>query len=158
LNPADDHAMTAAELDHFHALFSDRREVCRELLRLSQQQNRMIHTSDYSQLVTILGQKQRVLGRLDEITRRHPDLERDWKVHRDAGPAALCRDCEEILAETEALLAALLETERDGAERLTQRRDATRRQLEEIAQGAHVHDVYRDNLAPVSHRHLDIGR
>ena len=51
-----------------------------------------------------------------------------------------------------------MQTEKDGAEKLSQRRDATRRQLESIAQGVHINETYRDNVAPFSHRFLDINR
>jgi hypothetical protein len=124
---------------------------------MSRRQNRVIDASDYSSLLVVLGQKQRVLGRLDEIKRRYPELGRQWATLRETGLPSLRRDCEQIISETEAILAELVQTEKDGAEQLCQRRDATRRQLESIAQGVHVNETYRDNIAPLSHRFLDIN-
>ena len=83
---------------------------------------------------------------------------RQWAALRETGLPTLRRDCEQIISETEAILAELVQTEKDGAEQLCQRRDATRRQLESIAQGVHVNETYRDNIAPLSHRFLDTNR
>jgi hypothetical protein len=139
-------------------VLDERRANCRQLLDLARQQNRFIQSNDYSQLMSILGQKQRILGRMDEFNRRHADLARKWITLRETGQTDLRGRCETALSEIETILAELLELEKEGAEHLTQHRDATRRQLESISQGSRVHDVYRDSLAPVSHRHLDLGR
>jgi hypothetical protein len=77
---------------------------------------------------------------------------------RETGQPDVRRDCEAIISETEAILAELVQTEKDGAEELSQRRDATRKQLESIAQGVHINETYRDNIAPFSHRFLDLNR
>jgi FlgN protein len=150
--------MSLSTLDEILDVLKHRRKHCRDLLDLSRRQNRVIDASDYSSLLGVLGQKQRVLGRLDEINRRHPELSRQWAALREAGQPGVRRECEEIISETEAILAELVQTEKDGAEQLSQRRDATRRQLESIAQGVHVNETYRDNVAPYSHRFLDLNR
>lgn len=150
--------MTVSSLEDILEILNRRRKHCRDLLNLSRQQNGVIHNSDYSQLMTILAQKQRVLGRLDEIKRRHPDLGRQWTALRESAPLTLRRDCESVIAETETILAELLQTEKNGADQLVERRDATRRQLESISQGVHVNEVYRDSVGCASHRFLDIDR
>jgi hypothetical protein len=150
--------MTLATLNDILDVLKHRRTHCRELLDLSRRQNRVIDMSDYSSLLGILGQKQRILGRLDELKRRYPDLGRQWASLRETGQPDVRRDCEAIISETEAILAELVQTEKDGAEELSQRRDATRKQLESIAQGVHINETYRDNIAPFSHRFLDLNR
>ena len=78
----------------------------------------MIDASDYSSLLGILGQKQRILGRLDEVKRRYPD----WATN---GPPSAIRDAPSpqplrgLIAETEAILAELVQTEKDGATQLS---------------------------------------
>jgi hypothetical protein len=150
--------MSLMTLNDILEILKRRRTHCRELLDLSRRQNRIIEASDYTSLLNILGQKQRILGRLDALKRRHPDLRSQWETLRDAGPPAVRRECEEVIAAIEAILAELTQTEKDGAEELIQRREATRRQLESIAQGVHVNETYRDNIAPLSHRFLDTNR
>lgn len=150
--------MSLSNLDDILDVLKHRRTHCQDLLNLSQRQNRVIDASDYSSLLGVLGQKQRILGRLDEINRRYPELGRQWAALRETGIASVRRECEGVISESEAILAELVQTEKEGAEQLGQRRDATRRQLESIAQGVHVNETYRDNIAPFSHRFLDINR
>lgn len=150
--------MPAAPDMDYRTLFRDRRDLCRELLDLSRRQERLIEQDDYSSLLTVLSSKQRLLGRLDEIKCRHPDLLARWRAERDFLDPQFRVECEGWLAEAEASVAALIEEEQHSAEALTIRRDAARRQLEAIAQGSRVHHAYRDNLAPVTHRHLDVDR
>lgn len=135
-----------------------RRQHCRNLLDLSRRQRTLIDDSDYSQLLSILGQKQRLLGRLDELNKEHPDLKTRWKQIRDTGDAEWRDDCEHILAETESLLAELIEEEQHSTDHLTRKRDATQKELQAVSQGSRVHDAYRESLAPATHRHLDIGQ
>jgi benzoyl-CoA reductase/2-hydroxyglutaryl-CoA dehydratase subunit BcrC/BadD/HgdB len=150
--------MTLTSLNDILNVLKERRTHCRELLDLSRRQNRVIDANDYSTLLNILGHKQRLLGRLDELKRRHPELGQQWQILREAGPATLRRECDEVISEIEAILAELMQTEKDDADELSQRRDATRRQLESIAQGIHINETYRDNVAPYSHRFLDLNR
>ncbi|MGE3315592.1 MAG: flagellar export chaperone FlgN [Planctomycetaceae bacterium] len=147
-------------LDHSNMLtvLNTRRQHCRNLLELSRRQRDLIDASDYSQLLTILGQKQRLLGRLDELNREHPDLKSRWKQIRDTGDADWRDDCEHVLAETESLLAELIEEEQDSTDHLTRKRDTTQKELQAVTQGSRVHDAYRESLAPATHRHLDIGQ
>jgi hypothetical protein len=150
--------MSLTTLNDILEVLKQRRAHCRELLDLSRRQNRVIDASDYTSLLSILGQKQRVLVRLDELKHRHPELGERWERLREAGPATVRRECGEIISEIEAILAELMQTEKDGADELSQRRETTRRQLESIAQGVHINETYRDNVAPFSHRFLDLNR
>jgi benzoyl-CoA reductase/2-hydroxyglutaryl-CoA dehydratase subunit BcrC/BadD/HgdB len=150
--------MSLTTLNDILEVLKQRRAHCRELLDLSRRQNRVIDASDYTSLLSILGQKQRVLVRLDELKHRHPELGERWESVREAGPATVRRECSEIISEIEAILAELMQTEKAGADELSQRRETTRRQLESIAQGVHINEIYRDNVAPFSHRFLDLNR
>jgi hypothetical protein len=149
---------SATCIPDFSALFHTRREHYRALLELSRRQIDLIAADDYTGLLVVLGQKQRLLGRLDEMNGQHADLKRQWHDRRESLDPDLRDDCEHILAETEAILAQLLEEEQQSAGRLTERRDETRRQLQTISRGSQVHDAYRDTLAPATHRHLDVGK
>jgi hypothetical protein len=82
----------------------------------------------------------------------------EWHTHRDSLPPAFRQSCEETLAESERLLGELMEHERISTEFLARRRDETRSQLQQISAGSHAQAAYRDSLAPVTHRVLDVDQ
>ncbi len=135
--------------------FSERRQCFADLFELSKHQLRLVETDDYTQLLKLLGGKQQIISRLEAIGKGKPRLWDDWREERDRIEPAARQACEETLAETEALLAELLEHERASTESLSLRRDQTARQLREVTSGSRVNQAYRDTLAPVTHRHLD---
>ncbi len=150
--------MSLATIDEILEVLKHRRTHCRALLDLSRRQSQVIEASDYSSLLGVLGQKQRILMRLDEINKQYPELGSRWTTLRESADPDLRRQCDDVISEIEAVLAELMMTEKEGAEELSQRRDATRLQLASIAQGVHVNETYRDNVAPFNHRFLDINR
>ncbi len=139
----------------FLTIFADRKQCFADLLDLSQRQLGLVEADDYTQLLGLLGGKQQIIGRLEALGRIRPALWDDWRAERErlAPPARTA--CEETLAQTETLLARLLEHERISTEALARRRDQTARELRTLAAGSRVNQAYRDSLAPVTHRHLD---
>jgi hypothetical protein len=139
----------------FLTLFADRRQCFAELLELSRRQLELVEADDYTQLLGLLGGKQQILGRLEALGRGRPALWDDWRSGREHLPPPARQACDEVLAETEALLARLLEHERTSTEALARRRDQTARELRTVAAGSRVNLAYRDSFAPLTHRHLD---
>lgn len=142
----------------FIKTFHDRRQCFAELLVLSQRQQGLVETDDYTQLMRLLAGKQQIIGRLEAISNGAPRLWDDWRRERDVLPLAARDACERTLAETEALLAELLEHERVSTETLSRRRDETQEQLRSVTGGARVNQAYRDSLAPATHRILDLDQ
>jgi hypothetical protein len=138
--------------------FQDRRQCFADLLELSRRQLQLVETDDYPQLLGLLGGKQQILGRLEAISIREPHLWDDWRRERDGLARATRQACEQTLADTELLLAELLEHERLSTDTLARRREQTARQLQAVAGGSRVNQAYRDCLAPVTHRHLDLDQ
>jgi len=147
--------MPLSTLEEIRDVLQHRRKYCRDLLELSLRQHQFIDSADYAQLMSTLAQKQRILGRLDEMKRRYPELSRQWAALRDTGLPSLRTDCESLIADTETILAELLESEKQGTDRLAERREATRRQLEAVTQGVHVNQVYADSTPTLNHRFLN---
>jgi len=139
----------------FLRTFADRRNCIAELLELSQRQLDLVEADDYSRLLGLLGGKQQIISRLEAIGKVRPRLWDDWRAERDRLAPGERQACEETLAQTEALLARLLEHERVSTESLTRRRDDTARALRSVAAGNRVNQAYGDSLAPVTHRFLD---
>jgi hypothetical protein len=139
----------------FLTIFADRKQCFADLLDLSQRQLGLVEADDYTQLLGLLGGKQQIIGRLEALGRIRPALWDDWRAERERLAPSARKACEETLAQTEALLARLLEYERVSTEALARRRDQTARELRTLAAGSRVNQAYRDSLAPVTHRHLD---
>jgi hypothetical protein len=142
----------------FLQTFTDRRQCFADLLELSKRQLGLVEADEYSRLLGLLGGKQQIIGRLETIGKAQPNLWDAWRQERDRLAPQARQACEQILAETESLLAELLEHERVGTDRLAHRRDQTAHQLRTVAAGSRVNQAYRDSLAPVTHRHLDLDQ
>jgi hypothetical protein len=139
----------------YFRMFQDRRTCFADLLELSRRQLQLVETDDYPQLLGLLGGKQQIIGRLEAISSREPRLWEAWRRERDSLAPVVRQACEETLAETEVVLAELLEHERISTDTLARRREQTARQLQAVSGGSRVNQAYRDCLAPVTHRHLD---
>ena len=150
--------MSAMNISDFLTVLKTRREHYQQLLELSRRQMELINENDYSQLLVLLGRKQRVLGCLDGLNACNPNLWQQWRTDRGSAEPALRDECEHVLAETESILAELLKEEQSSTDHLTQQRDVTQRQLQAISEGSQIHEAYRDSLAPVTHRHLNIDQ
>ncbi|MFQ5734525.1 MAG: flagellar export chaperone FlgN, partial [Planctomycetaceae bacterium] len=134
-----------------------RREYCRALLDLSRRQRAFIAESNYSELMSVIGRKQRVLGRLDALKQQDPALVANWKSRRAELSAAARNRCEELLHETESILANLIAEEKTCTDELTRRRDETSRQLAETSSGRRAHRAY-GTPQPDEHRYLDVNQ
>jgi hypothetical protein len=150
--------MPLSTLEEIRDVLQHRRKHFRELLELSRRQHQHIDAADYTQLMSTLALKQRILGRLDEAKRRYPELTRQWTALRESGLPGVRQECEALLAETETILAELMASEKEGTERLTERREETRRQLEAVSQGVHINQVYADTAPALNHRFLNTNR
>ncbi len=143
---------------NFLAVFSTRREYCRALLAMARRQVELVEDGDYAGLLELLARKQRLLGRLDQLSQSHPDLWQQWREWRDRLAESEREACERALQESEELLAEALAEERTGADLLAARRDETQRQLEAVTQGLRASQAYRPDLGASSHRHLDVNQ
>lgn len=132
----------------------ERRDLCRALQALAVRQRETLETRDYDALIACLGERKTLLGRLAAVTPGPGD----WADSREGLPAAMRAEGDALWAETRSLLAGLAEAETLAIAELTSQRDATQAELREIASAGRVNAAYRDSLAPVTHRSLDVGR
>jgi hypothetical protein len=150
--------MTATSHTSYVRLFRARRDYCAALAQLSRGQLDLIEADDYTQLLVVLGRKQGLLGRMEELRLGQPELWREWRQDRDQLDAESRQACEELLAETESILRELNQHEQLSTDTLTRRRDQTRRQLESVSGGLRAHEAYGADHAGPTHRRLDIGQ
>ena len=142
----------------FLRIFAAHRECCRRLLELSRDQDRLIVEDDYTQLLVVLGKKQKVLNQMEEFGKHRTQIQSLWKSQRDELDDDTRRQCEGLLSDTEADIAELVRQEKHSCSQLEKRRVATQRDIHNLDQGERVGEAYRDSLAPVTHRRLDVGQ
>ncbi|WP_339732167.1 hypothetical protein [uncultured Gimesia sp.] len=150
--------MNSTQMIDYPKLFSVRLDYSKALLKLSFQQQDLINQDDYSGLLDVLSKKQRLLEQLDQYKKQLPALWEKWKSDRDQMSAETRETCEQILSESEAVLAKLLHNEDTSTQCMVDRRDRTKQQILSLNQGEKVGEAYRDSLAPVTHRHLNIDQ
>jgi hypothetical protein len=150
--------MAATSNTSYVRLFRARRDYCAALAQLSRGQLELIESDDYTQLLVVLGRKQGLLGRMEELRLGQPDLWREWKQDREQLDAESRQTCENLLAETEGILRELHQHEQVSTETLTRRRDQTRSRLESVSGGLRAHEAYGADQSGPTHRRLDIGQ
>jgi len=141
----------------FLKLFKAREATFAELLRLSTSQWDRIITDDYDGLLDVLGAKQRLLGRLEELAKVFPAIVDRWRGEREVLEPGVRAECQRLLESTESLLARLNEQERICSEELQRRRDETRGELCQVVGGRAAAGAYRDAESPHAARWLDVA-
>jgi hypothetical protein len=141
----------------YQKLFRAREATFAELLRLSTLQWDRIVTDDYDGLLDLLGAKQRLLGRLEDLATVFPTVVERWRGERGELEATVRGECDRLLSATESLLARLTEQERICSEELQRRRDETRGELCQVVGGRAAAGAYRQDETPVGARWLDVA-
>lgn len=132
----------------------ERRDLCRALKDLAGRQREALAARDYDGLIELLGERKALLGRLASLG---PSLG-EWAASRDSLADSERAEGDRLWAEARSLLAELARAEHEAVAELTSQRDATQAELREIAAAGRVNAAYRDSLAPVTHRSLDVDR
>lgn len=114
-----------------------RREFCRAMLELSRQQSSLIDDGNFTELLQLIAQKQRVLEHLAELGRSFGGIVDFWKSVRERLTADVRSRCQSAIDDAESLLAESMALEKQGTAALAQRRDETQGRLKEIGESAH---------------------
>jgi hypothetical protein len=138
-------------------LFKVRKATFAELLRLSESQWDLIVDDNYEGLLDVLGAKQRLLGRMEELTTAYPAIVDRWRGARDALESTVRHECEQLLETTERILGQLNERERHCGTELERRRNLTRGELQRVTGGMEAAGAYHDSTAPSTSRLLDVS-
>ena len=149
---------TEIQTDELLRVLKSRREYCRAMMQLAEEQQTLIDQNKTSELLQLIAQKQRVIDGLTELGRAFGGLSGYWKQIRDGLAAALRAECDAILAESEVLLAAALEREAQGTRELTQQRDAKQRELRKIGQTLETRAALGAGLDGPQSGFLDVSR
>ena len=118
--------MTGSPTFNFVRIFAAHRECCSRLLELSRNQDRLINEDDYTQLLVVLGKKQKVLNQMEEYAKHRPRIQALWKMQRDELDSETRQQCEDLLTGTESDLAELVRRHRRRPDVVNRRRPRKR--------------------------------
>ena len=136
---------TAPATDVLAELIESKHRVLVQLRSLGERQLALAQDGLMTELLDVLGLKQRVLAQLQSIERALEPFRGQQPQSRRWRSADARRRCGERLAECESLLAAILQQEKQSEQELTRRRDAAARQLAGMHTAAEARCAY---LAP----------
>ena len=111
-----------------------RREYCRAMLELSRRQAGLIDDGNFTELLQLIAQKQRVLEDLADLGRSFGGIVDFWKSVRDRLAVDVRSKCQSAIDDAESLLAESMALEKQGTTVLTQRRNETQGRLKEIGE------------------------
>lgn len=132
-----------------------RREYCRAMLELSRRQSELIGAGNFTELLQLIAQKQRVLEQLSELGQMFGGIVGYWKSVRGSLATDLRVQCQLAIDDSESLLAESMTLEKQGTAMLSQRRDETQGRLKEI--GEMSGNLPSNGSAPRP-RFLDVSR
>jgi hypothetical protein len=150
--------MSAIQDSDIPKILTKQRDLCESLLNCSKRQLPLIDSEQYSELREVISLKQRLLEQWEVVKRERPQFVRTWQVRKAHLSSEDRNTCETLIVEIEKLYEQLLTEEQQGIETLMHRRDQTQSQLQGISNGARAQRAYLDNLAPATHRHIDVGQ
>lgn len=140
----------------YETAFQARQACCRALLELSREQSRMIADDQHTELLDLLNSKQALIDHLSRLAAEQEALRLAWPSERGALAPVDREKCNALLAETETLLATLLEEEQASSLQLMTQRDATQRELQNLAVGVQTKDAY-DSRAQSPRSRFDVN-
>jgi hypothetical protein len=139
----------------FLAMFTERQRRFVALLELSRRQPALIEAGEYTELLSVLGTRQRLLNELETAADREPDLLTRYQSAREHLPGDVRTACESMLSSTEAVLAELVVLDERSADVLAERHAATRNELHGVATASRANAAYSGIDAVAHPRHLD---
>ncbi len=124
--------------------FQQKFEYSRVLLEFSEQQQTLIESGDYSELMNVLQQKQLLIEALQQVSQTDPPLAWQWKTRKEQLPPSLRQECEYWLLQSEQLLEQVMQQENNCTQQMQQQHQQTQQQLATASINLDVHDAYQD--------------
>lgn len=134
--------MKTKELQDLLEYFGREQACYTSLLDLSRQQKQLIEEGDIDQLLTTLGHKQQILGRVAEIEAKLRPYKDRWSELRQTMSADDRSMIDLALSTVEDLLAELISTEQDCEKLLVGQINVVQNDLEEVSTARGVNDAY----------------
>jgi hypothetical protein len=133
---------TVLATDVLAELIQSKHRVLVQLRSLGERQLALAHDGLISELLDVLGLKQRILVQLQSIERELEPFRGEDPESRHWRSAEARRRCGATLAECESLLAAIVRQEKQSENELTRRRDEAARRLAGMHSAAEARCAY----------------
>jgi len=135
-----------------------RRELARAMLHLATRQQELISQQQFSELLQLIAQKQRVLEQLTELGQSFGGIVEHWRSVRDRLPQELRQQCQEAIDDSEHLLAQIMDLEQQGTAVMTRHRDETQKRLQEAGHAVEARSASGTSLQTPQPAFLDVSR
>src|SRR5689334_13329296 len=129
--------------DQLSTLIANKHEVLVQLRSLGARQTCLVDDGDVTSLLKLLAAKQQLIGRLQQLERQlkpYYAVDPEQRVWRSPEARATCA---KQANECNAILEEIVRMEKDGAERMTQRKNEVAQQLQRVHAAAHVRSAYQ---------------
>lgn len=134
--------------DQLARTLAQKYDCLRQLQALGAQQLGCIAAGDMEQLISLLGGKQRMIERLQEIERALDPFRQDAHQQRQWRSAEVRMACERLAADCQRLLHEVLLQEQQSEQQMVLRRDETGRQIHALNAQVQARDAYGQRDAP----------
>lgn len=138
--------MSFCETERLGQLMHRKLRVVSKLLELTRKQAALVEESEMNSLLSVLGEKQKLLSDLAIVEKRlspfrdqEPESRR-WRSEDEK------KDCAKRIQACEQMLAEMIALENESQESLIEKRDRTYLQLQKLDQGSRVHGAYSEQI------------
>lgn len=123
-------------------LLSEQRDLCAQLCELAERQRPLITGDEPERLLTVLGERQRLLDRLEVLKQRLEPYQQNWlEIRKNLAPAD-GEKVNQLVDEVNDRLSKILETDKADAELLAVRKSSTSRSMESLKKNKQVGAAY----------------
>lgn len=129
------------------ALIAQKHEVLVQLRAVGGRQTELVASGEVAGLLKLLAAKQHLINRLQELERELKPYyagDPDKRVWRSADDRARCA---KQAAECNSLLEEVVQIEKHGAEKMTERKNEVAQQLQQVHAASHVRNAYQAQRA-----------
>ena len=140
-------AVPQAKLDSITliALLTEQRSLYSQLGELAGTQRGLITGGEPEQLLSVLGERQKLVDRLDTLGGRMKPYLESWKAFRATLAPADALRVDRLLGEVNTMLAGILEKDKADAQLLAARKSATGKAMEAVSVGRQAEAAYGAN-------------
>lgn len=141
--------------DRLVALLRQEQSLYARFLDLSRRQLGVIEQGDVSELLSLLGRKQEVLGQVEGVEQQLAPAKRYWEQMRASFSEDQRSLVESLIQAVRRVLEELIALEKQGEESLQAQRRRTLARIEQTDRGSRLGDAYGAGAKPVVNRYVD---
>lgn len=128
----DHKATAAASSDQILDLLQEQRTLYHELKGLVEHQRALISGNEPERLLAVLGQRQKLIDRLTQLSQQMKPYQQNWQDIRRQMSPNVGKQVDALVDEVNASLSAILEKDRSDADMLATRKNATASAMKKV--------------------------